>query len=167
MSSPKDVPSLQLSEPTSMRIVERKETKIGDQTERSMQIEIVGANNVKWVQDQLSRSVETEDRTSHITTMLLRRFASKEDSTALESEVITTIADITKGEIEGDYRWATVESTLVTTSGIHKAEPRKIKMLLKDPYAGRPEQEVAEEIFKKVMDWKSRSIALGEWQKSL
>jgi hypothetical protein len=40
-------------------------------------------------------------------------------------------------------------------------------MPLKNPYAGRPEQEVAEEIFKKVMDWKSRSIALGEWQKSL
>jgi hypothetical protein len=104
MSSPKDVPSLQLSEPTSMRIVERKETKIGDQTEASMQIEIVGANNVKWVQDQLIRSVETEDRISHVTTMLLRKFASKDDSNALESEVMCTIADVIKGEIEGDYR---------------------------------------------------------------
>jgi hypothetical protein len=167
MSSQQDVPSLKLLEPISIRIIERKEAKIGDQTETSVQIEMVGANNVKYVSDQLMRSVETDGRISHVTTTLLRKFASKDDSTAAESEVMTNIADITKGEIEGDYRLATVESTLVTVAGILKSAPRQIRMPLKNPYDGRPEQEVAEEIFKKVMDWKSRSMALGEWQKSL
>jgi hypothetical protein len=150
-----------------MRIIERKETKIGDQTETSVQIEFVGANNVKHLSDQLMRSTDTNDRISHVATMLVRKFASKDDSTPVESDVMTTITDITKGEIEGDYRWATIESTLVSAVGIQKSAPRQIKMPLKSPYTGRPEQEVAEEIFKKVMDWKSRSMSLGEWQKSL
>jgi hypothetical protein len=72
----------------------------------------------------------------------------------LESEVITTIADTTKGKIEGDYRWATTENTFVTAAGIRKSARRQIKLPLKSPYAGRPEQEVAEEIFNKVMDMK-------------
>lgn len=167
MSSQQDVPSLKLLEPIAIKIIERKETKIGDQTETSVQIEMVGANNVKWVTDQLMRSVETDDRISNVLTTLLRKFASKDDSTAAESEVMTNIADITKGEIEGDYRWAIIESTLVTVAGILKSAPHQIKMPLKSSYAGRPEQEVVEEIFNKVMDWKSRSMSLGEWQKSI
>jgi hypothetical protein len=137
--------------PVSVRLVERKETRIGNQTETFVQVELVDSNSVKRVIDQLSRLIEDGDRITHIMIMSIHRFISKESSSPAESEVIATIVDSAKGEIDGDRRWLTNKSTIVTAAGIHKTAPSRVNVPLENPYAGRSDQEVAEDIFRKVM----------------
>jgi hypothetical protein len=148
MGNREDNPSLNLLEPISVRVVERNETRIGDQTEMTLQVESVGRNNVKHVSDHLARIVETETYINRIGITLIRKFASKNDATSVESEVMVTIYDCAKGEIEGDFRWTTIERTVVSAAGIQKLGPRRMKLPLKDPMAGRTDQEFAEEISK-------------------
>lgn len=140
-------PSLQLTKPVSTRVVEHSESKVGNQTETSAQIELVGQNGVRHIRDVLLRSVETNQKISRILTMRTRMFASVNDATPMRSKVETVFTDIDKGEIEGDYCWATIQSTVVDEDGIHKLPAHRIKRPLVSPYAGRTEQEVTDEVF--------------------
>jgi len=154
MSNSQGPSSLNLLKPVSVKIVQRKETKIGDQTETSVRFEAVGANGVKGICDQLTRSLSSEKRTNLITATRIRIFASENESEAAESWVTTTFTDITKGEREGDSHLAAVETTVVSEAGIHKFGPRQIKMPLKSQDSVLPDDKMAEEVFNRVMEMK-------------
>ena len=58
------------------------------------------------------------------------------------------------GEVEGEYRWATIQVTIVSEAGIKRFPAVRINWALIDPYAGRPEQEVVGAVTKMIMDMK-------------
>jgi len=68
--------------------------------------------------------------------------------------VETAFVDITKGNIEGDYRWDTIELTALTEDGIYKSPARRVRRCLVNPYAGLSGQDVVENVFNTITSMK-------------
>ena len=114
----------------------------------------MGDNGVKHVTDGIIRSIETNEKINCVMTMRTRIFASQGHATPIHSMVETAFVDITKGNIEGDYRWDTIELTALTEDGIYKSPARRVRRCLVNPYAGLSGQDVVENVFNTITSMK-------------
>jgi hypothetical protein len=136
-----------LNKVISARTLGHSEKRTNGGSEDVITTEVMAADGAKYIFDGIIRSAETAEKLSRVTTMHVRKYASKDDQVPQNTEVITILDDITKGDIEGDYRWDTVELTLVTGEGIHKSPPMRVKRRIVTKSAELSDDEVTDKVF--------------------
>jgi hypothetical protein len=114
----------------SVRVLTSSKKKIENGTELVTTIEVLCEDGVKCLADGLLRVTETDKSMSLVASMLMRNFAAHQDTSPSETNLITTVMDTVKGEVEGDHRWDTVEMTTITKEGIHKGPAQRRKRSL-------------------------------------
>ena len=111
--------------------------------------EVLGANGGKYIFDGLIRSTETDAKINRITTIRTRKFDPKDAEVPYETEMITILEEITKGELDGDYRWDTAEFTFVTKDGLQRfPAQRNRQRIAKSGSTPKSEQEISDQVFK-------------------
>ncbi len=130
----------------STRILQNEVKQENNRKEYKVALELTGSNGVRQVFDGVQRETESGTSTERVTVIRTRVYASATDSTPSETSVRTIIADIKKGEVQGDYRLDEVSLTIVDDSGVRTMPRMTVKKPLQDPYAGLSDQEKVDKI---------------------
>ena len=131
---------------TSKRVFDISSREIGNGTEYVAKIEVLRENGTKSLADVLARRTDTDEWISVQTTFVIQRFASQQDSSPSGTDVFTSIIDTKKGEVEGDYRWHSTQATHISTKGIYRVPPVRVKV----PTAIREKEFSMEEIMEQM-----------------
>jgi len=131
---------------SSMRVLNSSKKNIENGTELVTTIEVLREDGAKWLADGLVRTTETDKSISVVGTVVIRKFASHQDTRPSDTDVLTTLIDTAKGEVEGDHRWDTVELTSITKEGIHKAPAQRRRSSLAHRQTELSDQEALDRV---------------------
>jgi hypothetical protein len=138
---------------SSMRVLNSSKKTIESGTELVLTMEIFREDGTKVLADGLQRTTETDKSISVVIAMRMRTFASPQETSPSETNVTTALMDTVKGEVEGDHRWDTVETTLITNGGIHKTPAQRLKRPLAHRQTELSDQEGADKVLASINSW--------------
>lgn len=130
---------------SSMRVLNSSKKKIEDSTEHVATIEVL-AEGARYLCDSLGRATETDTYINLVTAFVIRTFASAQDDSPSQTDVVATFTDIAKGEVEGDHRWCTFEHTIITKQGVGRLPAQKRKCPLANRLAALSEQDALDHV---------------------
>jgi len=113
--------------PPSVRVLSSSQRKIESGLESLTAFEMLRDDGARYLVEVLARTTETDRSASVVTTLVARKFGSQHQDSPDETDVLITLTDITKGDVEGDERWDTVEHTLISKKGIERQPARRVK----------------------------------------
>lgn len=131
---------------TSKRVFDISSREIGNGTEYVAKIEVLREDGTKSLADVLARRTDTDEWTSAQVTFVIQNFASQQDDSPSGTDISTSISETKKGEVEGDYRWHTSQAIYISTKGICRVPPVRVKV----PTAIRQKEFSVEELMEQM-----------------